>query len=41
MELGPLNLSYRDWFIISLLVLVNIILFGCVLLAIMERVYFG
>ncbi|CAG0952519.1 hypothetical protein ANRL3_00333 [Anaerolineae bacterium] len=41
MEQGPMNLSYRDWFIISLLVLVNIILFGCVLLAIMERVYFG
>ena len=41
MEQGPLNLSYRDWFIISLLVLVNLIIFGCVWLAVTERVYFG
>ena len=25
MEQGPLNLGYRDWFFISLLVLVNVI----------------
>jgi hypothetical protein len=41
MEQGPLNLSYRDWFFISILVLVNVIVFGCLILALAGKVYFG
>ena len=41
MEQGPLNLGYRDWIFISLLVLVNVIVFGCLLLALAGKVYFG
>lgn len=41
MEQGPLNLTYRHWFFISLLILVNVIIFGCVLLAVFGKVYFG
>ncbi len=41
MEQGPMNLSYRHWFFISLLILVNIVIFGCLLLAILGKVYLG
>lgn len=40
MSSGP-NLSYRHWFFIALLVLINVIIFGCVLLVMMEKMYFG
>jgi hypothetical protein len=40
-ENGPLNLTFRHWFIISLLVLVNVVIFGCVLLAVFGKVYLG
>ncbi len=41
MDQGPMNLSYRHWFFISLLVLVNVVIFGCMLLAVAGKVYFG
>jgi len=41
MEQGPLNLGYREWFFVSLLVLVNVLVFGCLLLALAGKVYFG
>jgi hypothetical protein len=40
-EQGPMNLSYRHWFFISLLILINIVIFGCVLLAVLGKVYLG
>ncbi len=36
-----MNLTYRHWFLISLLVLVNVIIFGCMILAITGRIYLG
>jgi len=33
------KLEYRHWFVISLLVLVNVIIFGCVFLAIFGKMY--
>ncbi len=33
-----LNLTYRHWFFLALLILVNIAIFGCVVLALFEKV---
>lgn len=41
MEQGPFNLTYRHWFFISLLILINVIIFGCVLLVVFGKVYLG
>jgi hypothetical protein len=41
MDQGPLNLSYQNWFVISLLVLVNVVIFGCLVLAVAGKIYFG
>jgi hypothetical protein len=35
------TLTYRHWFFIALLVLINVIIFGCVILAVTEKLYFG
>lgn len=35
------TLTYRHWFFIALLVLINVIIFGCVILAMTEKLYFG
>ncbi len=36
-----MTLTYRHWFFISLMILINIVIFGCLLLAVFGRVYFG
>ena len=36
-----MKLEYRHWFFISLLILINVIVFGCLLLAIFGKVYIG
>jgi hypothetical protein len=36
-----MNLTYRHWFFISLLVLFNVIIFGCVILVLFGKVYLG
>lgn len=35
------TLTYRHWFLIALLVLINVIIFGCIILAVTEKLYFG
>jgi hypothetical protein len=40
-EEAPMGLSYRHWFLISLLILINVIIFGCVILAAAGKVYLG
>jgi hypothetical protein len=40
-EQGPMNLTYRHWFFISLLVLVNVVIFGCVILVLFGKVFLG
>ncbi len=34
------GLTYRHWFFISILVLVNVIIFGCVILVLTEKMVF-
>ncbi len=34
------TLTYRHWFFIALLVLINVIIFGCVILAMTGKLYF-
>jgi hypothetical protein len=34
------GMTYRHWFFISLLVLVNVIIFGCVILVLAEKMVF-
>ncbi|MCX7839825.1 MAG: hypothetical protein N2559_10305 [Anaerolineae bacterium] len=41
MSENPNTLTYRHWFLIALLVLINVIIFGCVILAVTEKLYFG
>ena len=41
MEHGPLNLTYRHWFFISLLILINVVIFGCVILIALGKVFLG
>ncbi len=41
MNEAPGGLSYRHWFFISLLALINVIVFGCLVLAVMGKMYFG
>jgi hypothetical protein len=36
-----MSLTYRHWFFVALLILVNIVIFGCLLLAILGKVYLG
>lgn len=36
-----MELTYRHWFFISLLILINVVIFGCLILAMFGRVYFG
>jgi len=41
MDQAPMGLSYRHWFFISLLILINVVIFGCVLLAVFGKLYLG
>jgi hypothetical protein len=41
MDENPNALTYKHWFFISLLVFVNVIIFGCVVLAAAGKMYFG
>lgn len=34
-------LTYRHWFFISIMILINVVIFGCLLLAVSGKVYFG
>ncbi len=36
-----MQLSFRHWFFISLLILINVVVFGCLILAMFGKVYFG
>lgn len=36
-----MQLNYRHWFFISLLVLVNVVVFGMLILALLGKMYFG
>jgi len=36
-----MQLNYRQWFLISVLLLVNLVIFGLLFLALMGKVYFG
>lgn len=36
-----MNLNYRHWFFISLLLLVNIVVFGILILVMLGKMYFG
>jgi hypothetical protein len=36
-----MELTYRHWFLISVLILINVLIFGCLFLAIFGKVYFG
>lgn len=36
-----MNLNYRHWFFLSLLILFNLIVFGCLFLVIFGKVYIG
>lgn len=36
-----MELTYRHWFFISVLVLVNVLIFGCLILAMSGKIYFG
>jgi len=38
---GQMQLNYRHWFFISLLILVNVVIFGMLFLAMFGKVYFG
>ena len=35
------TLTYRHWLVVSLLVLLNVAIFGCALLAIFGKIHFG
>jgi hypothetical protein len=36
-----MKLTYRHWFVIALMVLINILLFGCLILAIAGKIIVG
>lgn len=36
-----MELTYRHWFFISILILINVVLFGCLILAMFGKIYFG
>ena len=36
-----MQLNYRHWFFISLLLLINIVIFGCLVLAMFGKMSFG
>ncbi len=36
-----LNLTYRHWFVISLLILFNVAIFGCIFLIALGRIRWG
>lgn len=35
------SLTYRHWFLIALLALINVIIFGCILLMVAGKMYVG
>ena len=37
----PLKLTYRHWFMITLMILVNVIIFGCMILAVTGKIFVG
>jgi hypothetical protein len=41
MRENPNGIAYRHWFLIALLVLINVVIFGCVILALAEKMYFA
>ncbi|MGB8648279.1 MAG: hypothetical protein WCF84_23785 [Anaerolineae bacterium] len=38
---NTLVLTYRHWFVISLLVLFNVVIFGCIFLVAMGKIHWG
>lgn len=40
-EVSQLSLTYRHWFVISLLILFNFIIFGCIFLVAMDKIRWG
>jgi hypothetical protein len=38
---GQMQFNYRHWFFISLLILINVVIFGMVFLAVLGKMYFG
>ena len=38
---NPGGLSYRHWFFISLLILINVVFIGCLILAVTGKMFFG
>ncbi len=36
-----MKLTYRHWFFVSLMILINIILFGCLILAVAGKISIG
>lgn len=36
-----MQFNYRHWFFISLLILINVVIFGMVFLAVLGKMYFG
>lgn len=40
-EVNQLSLTYRHWFVISLLILFNLIIFGCIFLVAMNKIRWG
>ncbi len=40
-EVSQLTLTYRHWFVISLLVLFNLVIFGCIFLVALGKIRWG
>ncbi len=40
-EVSQITLTYRHWFIIALLILFNLVIFGCIFLVAMGRIRWG
>ena len=40
-EVSQLTLTYRHWFVISMLLLFNLIIFGCIFLVAMDKIRWG
>ncbi len=40
-EVSHLTLTYRHWFVISMLLLFNLVIFGCIFLVAMGKIRWG
>lgn len=38
---GGLNMTYRHWFVVALLILMNVLIFGCIFLAAFGKIRLG